>query len=173
MSAEPERAAAPPEGDQQLDPRAIILQKTVAAIVSAVVAAGSGVFAIVALADDGVSLFSAVVTLTLWLVGNGLLAWHGQRWQAIDYRHTRYRVDDQGIEIRRGVFWREVVNVPRSRVQHTDVSQGPLERKYGLGTLAVYTAGTDHAKVTLSGLDHGVALGIREQLMPERGTDAV
>ena len=71
------------------------------------------------------------------------------------------------------MFWREVVNVPRSRVQHTDVSQGPLERRYGLGTLVVYTAGTDHAKVTLGGLDHGVALGIREHLMPERGTDAV
>jgi membrane protein YdbS with pleckstrin-like domain len=173
MSGEPERASAPTGGDQQLDPRAIVLQKTIAAIVSAVVAAGSGIFAIVSLVDDGPSPLSAAVTLTLWLVGNGLFTWHGQRWQAIDYRHTWYRVDDQGIEIRRGVFWREVVSVPRSRVQHTDVSQGPLERKYGLGTLAVYTAGTDHAKVTLSGLDHGVALGIREQLMPERGTDAV
>jgi membrane protein YdbS with pleckstrin-like domain len=56
-------------------------------------------------------------------------------------------VDARGLEIRRGVFWRSVVNVPRSRVQHTDVSQGPLERSYGLGTLIVYTAGTDHAQV--------------------------
>jgi len=174
MTAEPEVAAAAPGEDQRLDPRTIPLQKTVAAIVSAVVAGGSGIFAIASLADDGPPSAAAVaVTVTLWLVGNGLITWHGQRWQAIDYRHTWYRVDDRGIEIRRGVFWREVINVPRSRVQHTDVSQGPLERKYGLGTLVVYTAGTDHAKVTLSGLDHAVALGIREQLMPERGTDAV
>ena len=47
-----------------------------------------------------------------------------------------------------------MTNVPRSRVQHTDVSQGPLERNHGLGTLVVYTAGTDHAKVELGGLDH-------------------
>jgi membrane protein YdbS with pleckstrin-like domain len=159
--------------DQQLDPRSIPLQRIGAAIFSLVLAIVTGIAGVAALPDDRTSSGAIALTAALWLLGNGLLAWHGQRWQAIDYRHTRYRVDEQGLEIRRGVFWRVVVNVPRSRVQHTDVSQGPLERRYGLGTLAVYTAGTDHAKVTLSGLDHEVALRIREHLMPERGTDAV
>ena len=162
-----------PGQDHQLDPRSIPLQRIGAAIFSAVLAVGSAVAAVAVLADSRVSITAVVLTGLLWLVANGLLFWHGQRWQAIDYRHTWYRVDEQGLEIRRGVFWRVVVNVPRSRVQHTDVSQGPLERRYGLGTLVVYTAGTDHAKVTLSGLDHAVALRIREHLMPERGTDAV
>ncbi len=72
-------------------------------------------------------------------------------WAEREYRHTFYRLDAQGIEIRRGVYWRVVINVPRSRVQHTDVSQGPVERRYGLGTLVIYTAGTDHAKVDLAG----------------------
>lgn len=159
--------------EQRLDPRTIPMQKTVAAIVSFVVAIGSGLLAMTAMAESGPSLLAAAVIGSLWMLGNGALAWHGQRWQEIDYRHTWYRVDDRGLEIRRGVFWREVVTVPRSRVQHTDVSQGPLERRYGLGTLVVYTAGTDHAKVTLSGLDYSVALTIREQLMPERGSHAV
>jgi membrane protein YdbS with pleckstrin-like domain len=159
--------------DHPLDPRTIPLQRIGAAIFSGVLATLTAIAGVAALPDDRTSVAAIVVTATLWLVGNGLLAWHGQRWQTIDYRHTWYRVDDQGLEIRRGVFWRVVINVPRSRVQHTDVSQGPLERRYGLGTLIVYTAGTDHAKVTLSGLDHGVAMRIREHLMPERGTDAV
>jgi hypothetical protein len=71
------------------------------------------------------------------------------------------------------VYWRDIVNIPRSRVQHTDVSQGPLERRYGLGTLVVYTAGTDHAKVSLSGLDHLIALRIREHFLPGAVGDAV
>jgi membrane protein YdbS with pleckstrin-like domain len=58
-------------------------------------------------------------------------------------------------------------------VQHTDVSQGPLERTYGLGTLAIFTAGTDHAQVSLHGLDHGTALRIRDHLLPGESTDAV
>ena len=66
-----------------------------------------------------------------------------------------------------------VIHVPRSRVQHTDVSQGPVERRFGLGTLVIYTAGTDHAKVDLAGLEHGVALRLRDHLLPSGDTDAV
>jgi membrane protein YdbS with pleckstrin-like domain len=63
--------------------------------------------------------------------------------------------------------------VPRSRVQHTDVSQGPLERRYGLGTLVIYTAGTSHSRVNLEGLDHEVARRIRAHLLPKDEGDAV
>ena len=83
------------------------------------------------------------------------------------------QVDAQGIEIRRGVFWRTIISIPRSRVQHTDVSQGPLERTHELGTLVVYTAGTDHARVDLSGLAHARALRIREHLLPKGEADAI
>ena len=124
----------------------------------------------------------AVDDMPGWLRGAaaGGLAGAGRRWRrarvslaGAHYRHTSYRVDDQGIEIRRGVYWRVVINVPRSRVQHIDVSQGPLDRRYGLGTLVVYTAGTDHAKVELGGLEHGRALRIREHLLPSGADDAV
>ena len=54
----------------------------------------------------------------------------------------RYRVDADEIEIWSGVLWRQAVVVPRSRVQHIDVSQGPIERSYGLATLSIHTAGT-------------------------------
>jgi membrane protein YdbS with pleckstrin-like domain len=71
------------------------------------------------------------------------------------------------------VVWRRIINVPRSRVQHIDVSQGPLQRTYALGTLVIYTAGTDHAKVELRGLSHARALRIRDHLLPSGGDDAV
>lgn len=101
------------------------------------------------------------------------LGWLSHRWPVVEHRHASYKVDEQGIEIRRGVVWRKVINVPRSRVQHTDVSQGPLERHYGLGTLVIYTAGTDHAKIDLAGLDHATALAIRDHFLPGEGGDAV
>jgi membrane protein YdbS with pleckstrin-like domain len=160
-------------GFQRLDPRVVVVNRVVTGIVSAVLATGSGVIALSIWGGNDWPWWALAPFGGVWLLVNGALAWHGQRWQAIDYRHQSYRVDDRGLEIRRGVVWRVVINVPRSRVQHTDVSQGPLERRFGLGTLVVYTAGSDHAKVTLEGLEHSMALGIREQLMPERGTDAV
>ena len=72
-----------------------------------------------------------------------------------------------------GVYWRTITNVPRSRVQHTDVSQGPLERRFGLGTLVIYTAGTSHSKVNVSGLAFDVARRIRAHLLPDDQSDAV
>ena len=70
---------------------------------------------------------------------------------------THYFLDERGIEIRRGVWWRHVVHVPRSRVQHTDVNQGPIERTYGLAHLIIHTAGTISASVALEGLERAVA----------------
>jgi uncharacterized protein len=161
-----------PDGgpDHALDPRHIALSRLIGWIVSACVASASLVLAAVVAFRSGASFFALAL---VWLVANAVLAWHLQRWPAISHRHTSYRLDGEGIDIRRGVFWRRAINVPRSRVQHTDVSQGPLERHYGLGTLIVYTAGTDHARVALSGLAHPDALRIREQLMPIGGSDAV
>lgn len=159
--------------ERQLDPRTIPLQQTVSWVVSAVLAAVSLVPLLIGWAASGFSLLVLPVVVVLWVLLNGVIAWHGQRWPAIEYRHASYRVDALGIEIRKGVYWRTVINVPRSRVQHTDVAQGPLERKYGLATLVVYTAGTDHAKVGLGGLDHATALRIREHLLPTEQSDAV
>lgn len=111
--------------------------------------------------------------LLIWALVTPLVAWWSYRWPAVEYRHQSYRVDDEGIEIRAGVFWRAVKNVPRTRVQHTDVAQGPLERKYGLGKLIIYTAGTHHSRVELPGLAHQTALEIRDHLLPRQAADVV
>jgi membrane protein YdbS with pleckstrin-like domain len=113
------------------------------------------------------------LVLAGWFALTAALGWAAHYWPPIAWRHTWFRVDDDGLEIRRGVAWRHVITVPRSRVQHTDVSQGPLERRYGLATLVVYTAGAEHAKVTLPGLEHGAALAIRQHLLPVGDGNAV
>lgn len=84
----------------------------------------------------------------------------------LTYRHSSFRVDSDRIEIRRGAFFRRIISVPRSRVQHTDVSQGPFERHHELGTLQIYTAGVSHAHVPLAGLAHARAIAIRDVLLP-------
>ena len=158
---------------ERLDPRVIPLQQITGSIFTAVVAAGSMVFLGIRILSERTSGGLAILQLVAWLVLVLVAFWHAVRWPARAYEHTFYRVDDQGIEIRKGVYWRVVINVPRSRVQHIDVSQGPIERRYGLGTLVVYTAGTEHAKVELEGLEHGRALQIREHLLPSGTSDAV
>lgn len=124
-------------------------------------------------AGDGIPGWMRVLLPAAWLAAVAFFALLAYAWPPLHYRHTSYRVDHLGIEIRRGVYWRVVINVPRSRVQHIDVQSGPIDRRYRLGTLVVYTAGTDHAKVVLAGLEHGRALRIREHLLPSGADDAV
>ena len=152
--------------DHQLDPRVIPLERIAGAISIAGIATASFIgISFALLTSDDMPDVLRILLPGLWLVLALFGAWHAYGWPPPAYQHTFYRIDEQGIEIRRGVYWRIVINVPRSRVQHIDVSQGPIERRYALGTLVIYTAGTDHAKVQLSGLEHGRALRIRQHLL--------
>ena len=158
---------------RRLDPAYVPFQRTVGWIVTA--CASAAVLATVGtlwlMAE--VPRWAAVLMLPAWLVATIALGWFTHVWPAIHYRYASYTLDGEGIEIRFGVWWREVISVPRSRVQHIDVSQGPMERSYGLGRLVLYTAGTEHSRVELAGLNHGVALGLRNHLLPRGSDDAV
>ncbi|MYG50257.1 MAG: PH domain-containing protein [Gemmatimonadales bacterium] len=151
----------------------IPLQRTIGAIVTACVSLPLAVAVGLLWAAAGPPPGVVAGLVSVWAVVTGGLGWWLYRWPVLHHRHASYAVHPDGIEIRKGVIWRQAISVARSRVQHTDVSQGPLERKYGLGTLGVYTAGTDHAKVSLDGLEHETALRIRDHLLPPAGDDAV
>ena len=94
-------------------------------------------------------------------------------WPGVRYRHISYRTDPHGFTIRRGVLWRGVTSIPKARVQHTDVVQGPIQRRFGLGTLIIHTAGTQDASVSLGGLSYDKALPIRDFLIAGDARDGV
>jgi membrane protein YdbS with pleckstrin-like domain len=71
------------------------------------------------------------------------------------------------LEIRRGIFWRREITIPRARVQHTDVRQGPLQRQYGVAKLVIHTAGTEAASIELNGLSLPIAKWLRDALIGE------
>jgi membrane protein YdbS with pleckstrin-like domain len=118
-------------------------------------------------------LLGVLLMLVAWLLAGIALAAWALFWPPIRYRYTSYRVDEWGVTIRSGVIWRSVVSIPQSRVQHTDVSQGPIDRGLDLATLIIHTAGTQHASVSLGGLSREVAFTIRDYLIDTDGQDAV
>jgi len=111
-----------------------------------------------------------VVPLILlgWLVLGGSLVWFSHFWPPIEHRHVRWRMNETGLEIHRGVLWRHRIAVPLARVQHVDVGQGPLQRLFDLGTLTLHTAGTQFASIELEGLQHSVALQLRDRLIEQK-----
>jgi membrane protein YdbS with pleckstrin-like domain len=158
--------------EHSLDPAWIELQRLIGWILWAVLTPVLLITLIVAMFARSLSLDVKALLGMLCLVALILLAWVAQMWPAIEYRYFRYSLDADGIEIRCGVVWRKVIRVPRSRVQHIDVDQGPLERRHGLASLSIYTAGTEFARVVLPGLRHSRAIEIRDGLLPGRDQDA-
>ena len=94
------------------------------------------------------------------LLGGAFGAWLGRK----HWRHTHWRLDDDGFTLRRGRMWRSETRVPQSRVQHLDLKRGPLERRYGLSTLVIHTAGSRHSAVTVTGLGEADAERLRDRL---------
>jgi membrane protein YdbS with pleckstrin-like domain len=181
---EPEPAVAPVEPparsdsladglERSLDPKSVTVQRIVGGV-TAVIFAGLLLIGLAVVSLTSRPGFPVVVSLFLvWItVAAGLGAW-AMFWPAVRYRHTFFRLDPLGLRIRRGVVWRSVTSIPRSRVQHTDVSQGPIERWADLATLIVHTAGTEHASVSLAGLPKRTAYRIRDFLIESNEPDAV
>lgn len=105
-----------------------------------------------------------LLVIRMWL-----LLWYPIR----AYQVWGYRIDDKVLETRQGIWFRTITLLPLSRLQHADLHRGPLERAFGLASLILYTAGTQHASILLPGLDAAEAAHLRDQLVAAGGDDAV
>src|SRR5512132_1605749 len=140
-------------GSRALDRRIVVVWTVQEAV-------GYGALALVVLAVDiGARLAGADLpgppglAAGLLAVVGGLAAWWLPR---ASYRHWRYQVAEDALELRHGVVRRIHSAIPYFRVQHIDVAQGPVERAVGLARLVVHTAsaGTD---ATIPGIAAGAA----------------
>lgn len=130
-------------------------------------------------------LIGASVLLTTWdeaswpvaakaallLLGGTILIALCWRFANASHARTRFVLDADGLRIRRGVFWHSETLVPRSRVQHIDLNRGPLDRRFGLASLKVYTAGTKLASVSIDGLPAERAAQLRDALVAHDDAD--
>ncbi|GAB5403761.1 MAG: hypothetical protein Aurels2KO_19920 [Aureliella sp.] len=109
----------------------------------------------------------AVIAL-LWVILAVFLYYLAHMHPRWAFDRTSWAMTPEGFEIRRGIIWRHHIAIPAARVQHVDVSQGPLQRLYDLGKLTIHTAGTANASVELNGLEHTLALELRDELIRQK-----
>lgn len=87
------------------------------------------------------------------------------------YRRLRYKLTERLLQVVRGWVFHVDTVVPLVRVQHIDVTRGPLEKMFGVSTLVVHTAGTHNSIVTLPGLAPERAAQIRDIIREHVRTD--
>lgn len=91
---------------------------------------------------------------SVWLAGALLRAW-------------RFRVRPFDVTLEYGVFTRVRRSIPRARIQHVDIRRGVLERRAGLASLALFTAGSEPNVGAIPGLTPEEAEALRALLLPE------
>lgn len=87
------------------------------------------------------------------------------------YRRLHFRLTERLLQVVRGWLFHVDTVVPLVRVQHIDVTRGPLEKMFGVATLVVHTAGTHNSIVTLPGLAPERAAQIRDIIREHVRTD--
>jgi len=152
---------------QQLDPASVTANRIVNCIGIAVVLVVSVIGAVVAFFSGMPAPWHWLLSVILVVV-NLILLWLAIYWPAIEHRNIRWSAGPVGVEIKKGVFWKHRIAIPWARVQHADVSQGPLARQFSLGNLTIHTAGTKHASVDIEGLNHAVAIELRDEVIRQR-----
>ncbi len=85
------------------------------------------------------------------------------------YEMAGYAIREHDLLHREGVFFRSLTSIPYSRIQHSEISRGPIESSLGLATLRVFTAGGSGSDLAIEGLPYEEAQRIKELITLKTG----
>lgn len=80
-------------------------------------------------------------------------------------RAIKYSIRDHDLVMKSGLFWQKEVIQPIRRIQHVELTRGPLEKRLGLAKIHLYSAGTSGATFTIPGLRLLTAARIRRYVL--------
>jgi membrane protein YdbS with pleckstrin-like domain len=169
VDAEPPTAPVP-ESDR-LAPRVIVLW-TLGALVQALLLGAAGVAALETYVRPKHPQWIEAGWRLLWILLAAAVVWAaaGPIWA---WFRWRFWVGPALLVMRHGILFEEEKAIPVSRMQHVDLTRGPIERLFGLATLVVHTAGTEGAVLRLPGLEYERACRLRDRILASRGADVV
>ena len=117
-----------------------------------IIVSAIGTLVLLLLAIANVIVFGPL--LLLWLLVMLLIrVW----WIPLYYDSISYAIEDDAVRGQSGVFWKRYVTVPFVKTTNIDITQGPLQRVYDIGTIHIQTAGAGgnqgiHAELRLVGI---------------------
>ncbi|MCZ6641984.1 MAG: PH domain-containing protein [Gammaproteobacteria bacterium] len=80
-------------------------------------------------------------------------------------RAIKYSIRAHDLVLKSGLFWRKEVIQPIRRIQHVELKRGPLEKRMGLASISLFSAGTSGATFTIPGLRLITAARIRRYVL--------
>ncbi len=101
----------------------------------------------------GTAVFSLTVALIGGIVGITLYLLMVLLYMPMLFRSCQYKVNEQNVEIQKGVLFRRKMHISFSKVQYCEIMQGPVQKLYGLCSLRLLTAGSFELMRDISLLD--------------------
>lgn len=85
--------------------------------------------------------FAAMVFALAYLLPITVAAIIAMFWIPKYYRSIKYVLTESEVRAERGVWWKIRQAIPYSRIMNAETIQGPISRRYRIGTVDIYTAG--------------------------------
>ncbi len=154
--------SVPTDGWRSLDPKVRTVWR-VSAVITGLVAGGMALF------------FEWLITrkmqgypmpFGLWGLG-GLLVFGlpGIIFANLSWKNAKYRLGEDDLAFVRGIFWKSERYVNRARIQHVDITAGPLSRMLGLVEASIHVGAGVSAAISISGLTPEIAEDLKKALL--------
>jgi len=88
-----------------------------------------------------------------------------------EFQNRSYAIRQKDIVYNKGLFWKSTTAIPFNRVQHCEVSQGPIDRYFDLSELKIFTAGGASSDLSISGLSPDNARRIKDFIVNKASID--
>lgn len=90
----------------------------------------------------------------------------------ISFRRRAYVLRDLDLTYKKGWLFYSTVTIPFNRIQHTEVSQGPIEKRYDICSLKIFTAGGSASDLSIPGLEEEEAQQMRVYISKKASLNA-
>ena len=126
-----------------------------------------------------VLLFLQYIIELEWLVANGkwillgliLLLVVSTLLTYFSFFKKSYAIREKDIIYNNGLFWRSSIAIPYNRVQHCEVSIGPIDRMFDLSVLKIFTAGGSSSDLAIEGLKPETSNRLKDYIVNKTGID--
>ncbi len=87
------------------------------------------------------------------------------------FKKKAFALRERDVHYKTGWIWRKQTTLPYNRIQHCELSSGPVDRLFGLTELHIFTAGGSQSDVTIPGLTKERGQRIKKMILDKIGSD--
>lgn len=87
------------------------------------------------------------------------------------FKKKKYVLREKDIVYSKGLIWSVRTSIPFNRIQHAEIKQGPIERKFDLSSLKVFTAGGQSSDLVIPGLPSDTAQQLKAFVLGKTAED--